>query len=94
MVKGEGGREGGGEQVQKKVPVQMAPAYTTEGFSLLPLKLDQTLMEASREKYEDLKKRILTDTALFGGVSTILAGLNAGVKDAEIFFAGVLGSLV
>lgn len=90
---GEGGREKGVAQAQKKIPVQMAPAYTTEGFSILPPKLDQTVMEASREKYDELKKRILSDTAIFGLVATLLSGVNAGVKDAEIFLAGVVGSL-
>ncbi|KAM3571556.1 hypothetical protein VYU27_006395 [Nannochloropsis oceanica] len=94
VEEGEGGREGGVAQAKKKVPVQMAPAYTTEGFSILPPKLDQTVMEASREKYDDLKKRILSDTAIFGLVATGLTGVNAGVKDAEIFLAGVVGSLV
>ncbi|EWM22701.1 conserved unknown protein [Nannochloropsis gaditana] len=87
--------EAGGEGMgRRREPVRMAPGYRTEGFSLAPAKVDAEAMEAARSKYRDLKRRILTDTAAFGGLATVAVGLNAGVEDAGIFLAGVAGSVL
>ncbi|TFJ82576.1 hypothetical protein NSK_006002 [Nannochloropsis salina CCMP1776] len=87
--------EAGGEGMgRRREPVRMAPGYRTEGFSLAPAKVDAEAMAAARGKYQDLKRRILTDTAAFGGLATVAVGLNAGVEDAGIFLAGVAGSVL
>jgi guanylate kinase len=52
------------------------------------------VLERDQLKYQQLKSKLLKNSALFGLVGTVLVNVLKGTEDAAIYFAGVVGSLL
>ena len=91
------------KETGKKEPKLLHPEGYQSSGDLLTLRIlesqakmkkpfDKEMLVKAKNDYENIKKRLLTDTTLFGVLGTLLALYKAGSEDATIFASGVIAS--
>ncbi|CAN0179915.1 unnamed protein product [Ectocarpus sp. 12 AP-2014] len=74
-------------------PRYISDAYELEGFELPKIEVDPVKFAAELESYEDLKRRLVVDAALFGAVGAFAAFQIFGADQGLLFALGALASV-
>ncbi|CAN0527169.1 unnamed protein product, partial [Ectocarpus sp. 8 AP-2014] len=74
-------------------PRYISDAYELEGFELPKIEVDPVKFAAELESYEDLKRRLIVDAALFGAVGAFAAFQIFGADQGLLFALGALASV-
>mmetsp|Transcript_34922 Transcript_34922/g.44543 ORF Transcript_34922/g.44543 Transcript_34922/m.44543 type:complete len:554 (-) Transcript_34922:290-1951(-) len=79
---------------KEKIPAVFSDKYRLDGFELPKPKVDSVVWQQTAQEYEELKNRLLKDTAIFGAVGAAIATGVQGAEDGLIFALGVATSLL
>ncbi|CAM9292220.1 unnamed protein product [Hapterophycus canaliculatus] len=74
-------------------PRYISDAYELEGFELPKIEVDPVKFAAELESYEDLKRRLVVDAALFGAVGAFVTLQIFGANQGLLFALGALASV-
>eukprot|EP00903_Cladosiphon_okamuranus_P012738 g11908.t1 len=74
-------------------PRYISDGYELEGFALPKIEVDPVKFAAELESYEDLKRRLVVDAALFGAVGAFATFQIFGANQGLLFALGALASV-
>ncbi|CAM9551169.1 unnamed protein product, partial [Laminaria digitata] len=74
-------------------PRYISDGYELEGFELPKVEIDPVKFAADLESYEDLKRRLVKDTAIFGAVGALVAFEIFGADRGLLVALGALASV-